>query len=196
MLTVIAGLCCLVLAASVPPHRMIPTASAAPPAGEPRAAGIDWGAARRQAALDANDRARALAGMLDGAQGQLAKIRIPVLLPTEPGLTARLKLLASGGDYTASSSGPAMAFSLSGWGGAFPVGARTAAGARLAGGASADGVDIGKTEAGYEASFGRYGASYSLTLDCVRPDDRRCNDPAFMRSVIARLVVVIPPGVG
>jgi hypothetical protein len=199
LLTVLAGLGCVVLAASVLPRPVIPAASAAPPTGQPRPAAIDWDAARRQAGSDAHDRGRALAGALAGAKGQMARITIPVLLPTEPDLVENLRVFANGAFYSASASSRGMTFMLTGSASAFPVGpatARALPGASLASRVAPDGVSVGKTEAGFEASFGRFGAAYSITLDCARPDDRRCNDAAYLRGVISRLAVVIPAGAG
>jgi hypothetical protein len=55
-----------------------------------------------------------------------------------------------------------------------------------------DGVVIEHTEFGLDASFSRFGAAYSISLECADPTDRRCIDDAFVRGLISRLTVVIP----
>ena len=53
-----------------------------------------------------------------------------------------------------------------------------------------DGYRISPTEFGRELNFNRYGAAYSITVECDHPDaDPRCTDSAYIRQLANSLVI-------
>ena len=198
MLTVVGGLACLALAASAQQQRRFAAMVAPPSPAQSRPMAIDWGSAQRLAQSGITERGRALnAKFIAANRAEIAKIAIPVLLPGDPDLAANLRIFANGAFYTASTSSNGMSCVLTGSGRAFPLSPRTVRalpGASLASRIPADGIDVEGTEAGLDASFNRFGASYSISLECKTAGDPRCNDPSYVRGVISRLAVVIPGG--
>jgi hypothetical protein len=56
-----------------------------------------------------------------------------------------------------------------------------------------DGVVVEASEAGIDADFTRFGAAYSISLQCEDPDgDPRCKDEAYVRRLIGRMTLVMP----
>jgi hypothetical protein len=196
LLTVVAGMGALALAASAQQQRSLSAVIAPPSPAQSRPVAIDWAAAQKQAQSGVTERGRALnAKFIAANRAEIAKIAIPVLLPGDPDLAQGLRIFGNGAYYTASSSSNGMSFVLTGSGRAFPLSPRTVRalpGAGLAGRIPADGISVEGTEAGLDASFGRFGASYSISLECRTPTDPRCNDQGYVRGVIARLTVIIP----
>jgi len=65
-----------------------------------------------------------------------------------------------------------------------------AAARRLRAGQDASGYRIAETEGGQTVSFSRYGAAYSVTLECAVPRSQpRCSDPQFARAVANALII-------
>jgi hypothetical protein len=162
---------------------------------------IDWATAGKETRGDAAIKgARLNARFIAANRGEIDKITIPVLLPGEPDLADNLRIFANGVHYTATSRSRDMSFVLTGHGRAFSVSRE--AGRALPGGdlkvrIPHDGLVIQGGEGGVDASFNRYGASYSISLECAKPEtDMRCNGDAYIRSVISRLMVVLPAGGG
>jgi hypothetical protein len=186
----------LSLAASI--HGGKGAAAAAAAAAPPAAATIDWPAARRQARLDADGAGAGAryAGMLAGVRRKMSTIAIPVLLPAEAELASDLELFPNGAFYSASCSYEGMSVLVTGSGRVFAVSPKAARGAGDLPAPSPDGVSVTPTEAGLEASFSRFGASYSVALDCRRPGDRRCAAPGYLRGLVSRMVVLIPGAAG
>ncbi|WP_323762242.1 hypothetical protein [Maricaulis sp.] len=55
---------------------------------------------------------------------------------------------------------------------------------------NADGYRISETEYGRELSFNRYGAAYSITVECDRPTgDPRCSSDAYIRNLADSLII-------
>jgi hypothetical protein len=161
-----------------------------------RALQLDMAGAGRQALAPINQRGRQLnLKFIAANQAEIDKTSVPVLLPTEPPLAAHLRIFTRPRHYAASSESNGMSFHMTGHGQAFDLGQKTLRrlpGAALRARIPADGVVIERTEAGVDASFSRYGAAYSVSLECADPADRRCADEAFIRGMIARLMVVVP----
>jgi hypothetical protein len=60
-----------------------------------------------------------------------------------------------------------------------------------------DGLVIEAGEAGLDVDFNRFGAAYSLSIQCDEPEgDKRCSDQAYVRGLVDRMGVVIPGGGG
>lgn len=158
---------------------------------------VDRAAAGRQANSPVNARGRTVDGKFISANAAaINSVQIPVLLPGDPDLAANLRIFPNGAFYTVSSKSNGMAFVLTGAGRAFPLppgAAKDLPGGTLAGRIPADGIVIDGSEAGINASFNRFGAAYSISLECASPEsDSRCTQPAYIRGVIARLTVVMP----
>ena len=158
---------------------------------------IDRAAAGRMANSPVNTRGRTVnAKFISANAAAINSVQIPVLLPGDPDLAANLRIFPNGAFYTVSSKSNGMAFVLTGAGRAFPVppeAAKGLPGGSLAGRIPADGILIEGSEGGINAAFNRFGASYSISLECAAPQlDPRCTSPAYIRGVIGRLMVVMP----
>ena len=177
-----------------------PPLTNAPPRGGPgqsQPLAVDRTAAARMANSGVNTRGRAVdAKFISANAAAINSVQIPVLLPGDPDLAANLRIFPNGPFYTVSSKSPGMALVLIGSGRAFPLSpgaAKALPGASLAGRIPADGIVIDGSESGISASFNRFGASYSISLECALPMiDPRCTSPAYIRGVIARLTVIMP----
>ena len=204
ILTIVAGFVGLVLAASASHRPGAAAATSGPPSATParsRALPIDWGSAGQQARSGVNERGRGINFKFIAAnRAVINQITIPVLLPTDPNLAAGLRIFPNGDFYTVSTSAGGMSLVLTGGGRAFPLSPATAGvlpNGDLAARIPADGVVIEQTEAGIDASFTRFGAAYSIALECAKSHaDPRCKTDAYVRGVIARLMVVVPTAGG
>ncbi len=180
--------------AATPPPRSPPSTAPGPAGTQPLQ--LDWTAVSVQQRSPVNERGRAVNGRFIAAnRGAINRIAIPVLLPGDPDLAAGLRIFPNGAFYTVSSTSNGMSFVLTGAGRTYPLPPATARG--LKGGLQsripADGIVIEQTEGGLDASFIRFGAAYSIALECANTlGDPRCTDPAYVRQVIARLMVVTP----
>jgi hypothetical protein len=184
-LTIVAGLGCLALVATLR-HPAVAPADAQPVA----ASGIDWSAARAQARADAGGRGRAIySGFATQNRDRISRITVPVLAPSDPDLLTNLKIFPNGAGYSASASSRGMTFLITGTARVFGLGERTA---RTAAGVGGEAVHIERTASGLDASFTRFGAAYSISLDCSRAEDSRCSDRAYARGLVSGLVAVTP----
>ena len=53
-----------------------------------------------------------------------------------------------------------------------------------------DGYRVGQTEYGRELSFNRYGAAYSITVECDQPEtDTHCRNDAYIRQLANSLII-------
>ena len=179
---------------------------ASTPADGSRPLAIDWPGATAAQNSRLAVRSRAVnAGFVAANRAKIDTVQIPVLLPGDPDLAAGLRFFPQGLDYVVSSKTQGMAFTLMGSGRAYPLGEGTSGGLGRGGLAAripADGIVIripgksGRQDGdGLEASFNRFGATYSISLDCDDHNhDPRCTDEAYVRGVIARLLAVVPAG--
>ena len=171
-----------------------------------RALAVDWPGAAAAQNSRFSARGRAVnAGFVAANRAKIDTVQIPVLLPGDPDLAAGLRFFPQGLDYVVSSNPHGMAFTLMGTGRAYPLGEGTSGGLGRGGVASripADGIVIriparsGRQDGdGLNASFNRFGAAYTLSLDCDdHSHDTRCTDEAYVRGVISRLLAVLPAG--
>ena len=95
----------------------------------------------------------------------------PVLLPADPALRRNARVMLTGRGYTATAAADGATVQITG----LPMA-----------GAAAQ-PQVQRTEYGLDASFGRGGALYNVTLTCERLDDTRCADETFIRRLIDRL---------
>lgn len=110
--------------------------------------------------------ARAVGGPSPRREG-----RPTLLLPAEPQLRRAAQVMWIGDRYTARVSQGGLSLQITG--------------AKHAGGAAP--LLVQRTEYGVDASFGRDGGIYNLTLACEAPADRRCADEAYVRQLAASL---------
>jgi len=61
--------------------------------------------------------------------------------------------------------------------------------ARLRADETASGVRISRDEGGFTASFSRYGAAYTVSVECASRSDRRCRNSELLENMVERLVV-------
>ena len=177
-----------------------PPTTNAPPRGNPgqsQPLPVDQAAAGRLAKSPVNARGRTVdASFISANAPAINSVQIPVLLPGDPDLAPNLRIFPNGPFYTVSSKSNGMSFVLTGAGRAFPLSpaaAKNLPGGTLASRIPPDGIVIDGSEAGLNASFNRFGASYSISLECASPlADPRCTNPAYIRGVIGRLMVIMP----
>lgn len=158
---------------------------------------INWPAASRYAQASKGGRA---APFIAKNREAIDSLSVPVLLPGDPDLLANMRIFPHGDFYTVSSTSNGMSFVMSGHAKAFPITPETARGlgpgglkARI----PADGIVIEGTDVGLDAGFTRFGAAYTISLECRNKlADPRCGNEAYVRGVISRLVVVTPAGRG
>lgn len=200
LLAIVVGTGWVAVAASAqqqPPQRSLAARVPPPAPGQSRPLAIDWNAVDQQAKAGVNIRSQNLhARFVAANKAEIDKIAVPVLLPTDPDLMAGLRIFANGPFYSASSSPTGMSFLVQGSGRAFALAPATARALPRAGIASRippDGIVIEQTEAGVDASFTRFGASYSVSLECAKAHaDKRCADGTYVKGVIARMMVIKP----
>lgn len=178
-------------------------AQTAPAAQGQRATSIDWASARRDQATQqraTQGRAagqRAVPQPRNAAAGDLAAVRLPVLIPAIPGAETTLVsgqpgmlLFPRQNFYAASMAVDGVAVEVFGTRLVNAVIADPAATRRLQAGRDAEGFIVTRTETGQIVDFSRYGAAYSITLECDDPEaDPRCTDPEFVRNVARSLQI-------
>ena len=182
-----------------------PATTPAPTDGS-RPLAIDWPAAAAAQNSRLAVRSRTVnAAFVTANRARIDTVQIPVLLPGDPDLAAGLRFFPQGLDYVVSSNPPGMGFTLMGTGRAYPLGEGTSGALGKGGLASripADGIVIripgksGRQDGdGLTASFNRFGAAYTIMLDCDDHNhDPRCIYEAYVRGVIYRLLAVLPAG--
>lgn len=97
--------------------------------------------------------------------------RPPVLLPADPALRQNARVMETGAGHTVAAEASGLTMQITGL---------PAAGGKAP-------LYVQRTEYGVDASFGRGGALYSVTLTCAQAEDRRCTDESFLRTLIAGL---------
>jgi hypothetical protein len=175
---------------------------------DPRLAVIDWTAAYEDRRVeqfeysgDATTAVTAPQSYLPQINEQSAQrirpVHMPVLLPRRNG---EATLTRMGGEpgmmvmtrahfYDAAYHVDGMSVHV---GGTRLINHRGADAARAAGlnrGRDARGFRIVRNESGLTADFTRYGAAYTVTLECGSADDPRCADETYIRDLLRRLVV-------
>jgi hypothetical protein len=162
---------------------------------------IDWISARRSAGTyDNADKLVGLRPFIAANRADIDSLRLPVLLFADAGLNGQLRIFAHGDFYSLSSIGGGVAVTLTGYGRAYPLPA--SADTQLPSGGlrsrmPTDGLVIEAGEAGLDVDFNRFGAAYSLSIQCDEPEgDKRCSDQTYVRGLVDRMGVVIPGGGG
>ena len=125
---------------------------------------------------------------------RVAQTRLPVLLPPMAALqmenTPRVFLFPQEDFYTASINAPGLLIEVFGTRLAHTEAPDPATLRRLAA-QGPDGVRITQTEYGVEVHFNRYGAAYSITIECEFPqEDSRCTELDFGRQLAENIGIV------
>ena len=177
---------------------------------DPELAVIDWEAARAdrqrqlaayretlgQSATAARRPTPFAAPLSERSLARLRPVHVPVLLPqtdaevlTRDGGQPGVMLITRADFYDASMSLDGMSVHV---GGNRRINHRRAdpgMATVLNQGRGAGGVRISRDEAGYTADFTRYGASYTVSIECSSRTDPRCADEAAVRALVDSLVV-------
>lgn len=175
----------------------------------PRTVAINWDQAqadaRRQgagnSALSAVRMAPRLPQPSNREAGEVANTRLPVLVPNMAALgdtpPPTVLLFPHTDFYTLSISGDGLVIEVFGTRLAHAR-APDALTARQLRATGADGLRVSATEFGQVADFNRYGAAYSVTLECDNPgSDPRCADDELVRHIARSLVIAAgSPGEG
>jgi len=168
----------------------------------PRTATINWDQARADARRQGAANNQALAAVRTAPEiprpsnreaGEVANTRLPVLVPNMgvlSGEPAPTVLLFPHEDfYTLSISGDGLVIEVFGTRLAHAV-APDALTARQLRATGPDALRVSATEYGQVADFNRYGAAYSVTLECDNPQsDPRCTDDVLVRRLARSLVI-------
>ena len=97
--------------------------------------------------------------------------RPTVLLPADPALRRSARVMETGAGHTVTAEASGLTVQITG----LPAPPGEAP------------LYVQRTEYGVDASFGRAGALYNVTLTCAQAEDRRCTDESFLRTFIAGL---------
>ncbi|MBR9826469.1 MAG: hypothetical protein GYB36_11805 [Alphaproteobacteria bacterium] len=178
----------------------------------PRIMPINWGQARedvqRQSRLTSSEFTTTAALRLvqrfprpDNQEAAgITETRLPVLMPTIEALglgeTPLTRLFPRENFYTLSIRGPRILIEVFGTRLAHAEPPDAASERRLR--ARASNFDISQTRYGIEVNFNRYGAAYSITIECDNPrTDPRCSETNYARRLAETLVIAAgSPGEG
>lgn len=151
----------------------------------PRGGQVDWKAAiggLRQSGGAGNS----LAPNLN--QAAVDATRVPILLPTDPDLTAGARIYSFGDYYTITADAPGAGVSLSGTTAVVSLPAGTPLKIASAG---PEGITVQRTVDGQLVSFVRYGVLYTVEVRCDAPTDPRCADDNYARGLAAKTTAVV-----
>ncbi|XBQ16581.1 MAG: hypothetical protein ABL308_01595 [Oceanicaulis sp.] len=189
---------------------MRPVVSDAPPPRRGRLARIDWTQAFADRQRDLVRIREALAGqtnatnavrvpqraqIADRAQAQIEPVHMPVLLPLwganlsiRPGGEPGVMLITRAHFYDASYHDAGMTVHISGTR-IINHGEESARAVRFDRGRGPDGLRVTRDEAGLTADFSRYGAAYTVSIECGSATDPRCATETALRQLVAELYV-------
>lgn len=124
---------------------------------------------------------------------EVVNTRLPVLMPTiealQLGDSPRTRLFPRENFYTLSIRGPRILIEVFGTRLAHAEAPDARSQRQLRASASRD-YDLTRTEYGLEINFNRYGAAYSITIECDNPlSDVRCREPNYGRRIAETLVI-------
>lgn len=189
-----------------------------PVATEERQAIIDWAGVRSDLALSARrDQSGAAAGRTFAAApsgvraaplerfknvraAEAAVPRLPVLVPADAALLGDWSVYGQKDAYSATASGDAIAYRISGArkkliiadAAAARLKARSAAGQRpTLPGVGAPYV-VSRSESSTDLSFSKFGAGYVLSLMCDDPADARCAEDGYAITLASNLALLNP----
>ncbi|MEA1942748.1 MAG: hypothetical protein U9P68_10925 [Pseudomonadota bacterium] len=168
---------------------------------DPRVMPINWVEARQDARTQTQFDTRAVAARRaprfpqpgnEGAEA-VTDTRLPVLIPSSNalglGADPQTLLFPRENFYTLSITGADILVEVFGTRLAHATAPDDAAGRRLRAG-DGDGYRVTATRYGQELSFNRYGAAYSITVECTRPEeDARCTAGDYVRRLADSLLI-------
>lgn len=175
---------------------------------DPRLAVIDWTAAlsdRRSEIFEYGGDATAttavgsvsyLPEISRRSSAQVRPVHMPILLPRRPGTVSTrnggepgVMLITRADFYDASYFQDGVSVHVAGTRRINHRSPEAADAAGIGRGRGSDGVRVVTDEAGFTADFTRYGAAYTVTVECASASDPRCADADFVRNLVRRLVV-------
>lgn len=147
---------------------------------------IDWASAR-------TDR-EAQSGAAIGVRGpaEFDRVTLPLLLPDNDVIDFRgteARLFARDNFYTASITGDGVIVEVFGTRQRLNEAPDPGSVRRLEEARDADGFVTTPGEGSWEVAFNRYGAAYSVTVECGDPASLRCADALYVRSVARSLLI-------
>lgn len=158
---------------------------------------IDWDAARADLTAQTGDPMEPVARPVpvrpvNATREQLDAVSLPILLPDRDVVDfedATARLFGRQGFYTASIEGDGVVIEVFGSRQrvAGPSDPRIAD--RLAEARDADGFIITPGEGSWDVAFNRYGAAYSVTVECGDPGASRCADANYARELARSLLI-------
>lgn len=158
---------------------------------------VDWDSLRRDEArrgrMDPQTGAllEAPAMVATVPRDELAKTRLPVLLPDDEHMLEKMRLFARADHYVASLRDDTHSVQITGT--RIDQGKLRMKSARRRMKASSDdeGFVYQRTEYGCELSFTRYNVSYNISVECRKPDtDPRCTGKDYIKGLAQSLVYV------
>ena len=114
--------------------------------------------------------------------------RMPILLPTDPALTAGARIYSFGDYYTITADAPGAGVSLSGTTSVVALPAGTPLNVTPTG---PEGLTVQRTVDGQLISFVRYGVLYTVEVRCDAPGDPRCADDNYALGLAAKTTAVV-----
>lgn len=158
---------------------------------------IDWGAARADLAAQAGDPMEPVARPVpvrpvNATREQLDAVSLPILLPDRDavdfdGATARL--FGRQGFYTASIEGDDVVIEVFGTRQRVSAPSDPRIADQLADARDAEGFIITPGEGSWDVAFNRYGAAYSVTVECGDPGAALCANADYAREVARGLLI-------
>ena len=158
---------------------------------------IDWGTARADLAAQAGDPMEPVARPVpvrpvNATREQLDAVSLPILLPDRDavdfdGATARL--FGRQGFYTASIEGDDVVIEVFGTRQRVSAPSDPRIADQLADARDAEGFIITPGEGSWDVAFNRYGAAYSVTVECGDPGAARCANEDYAREVARGLLI-------
>jgi len=179
------------------------------PTRDPALAVIDWDQALADRAQHLAAYRRALVGqtaavavqpfsppLSSRSQDNLRPVHLPVLLPqiggqvlTRDGGEPGVMLISRAHFYDASFSIDGLSVHVSGTARINHRQPDAALAQALQAQRDGQGLEITRDEGGHTALFSRYGAAYTVSVECASRSDARCRDDSALRDLVARLVV-------
>ncbi|MBI1238456.1 MAG: hypothetical protein GC199_03855 [Alphaproteobacteria bacterium] len=172
------------------------------PPAQPRpvARAIDWIEARRAAAeSEKTQRTAAINAFARLDQRAIDETRLPLLIPTRRPLLDRMRLMSTGDTYVLSSREDGATIEIVGTrlAATAPKGPLAEQLARRMKDMRARGYLIERTETGFDLSFSRFGAAYSMTIECAELiRDERCRREDYLRELYEGMGVVLGKAAG
>lgn len=158
---------------------------------------IDWDAARADLEEQTGDPMEPVARPVpvrpvNATRDQLDAVSLPILLPDRDSIDfegATARLFGRQGFYTASIQSDDVVIEIFGTRQRLTAPPDPASVRRLEEARDADGFIIAPGEGSWDVAFNRYGAAYSVTVECGDPGAARCANADYARAVALSLLI-------